>query len=248
MTKNEQKYNKTGAYRLKSLLGEKKISQKQLTEMIKEATGSTISQQHISQVITGKVRLTEALAHDIARVFPEKNLLYEWLMGEVDHASIIESLVDSLQQADYEASTLLLGFTAFLELTDYEIYLLPSMHPIFETVSYKSDNKNTAVKVTQKGIKPKASGNVMIIENNAPDIVDYLHNIKKRYLIKHGEEEYILSLEEMNLLLNRLFNLFEVYINDYFKKPVSFQVNDDGKLEHTHTLEVSKDKIAIYKK
>jgi len=230
MPTKEEKYNEKSSKRLKSLLAEEKITQKELTKKIEEATGSKVSQQHISQVIRGKVRLTEALAHDIAKVFPHKNLLYDWLMGEEDSPSIAEKIVKNMQKTDYESNNLLLGLYCFLSaLDDYDIYISPEKIPLYETVA--DDSSNTVI--IQKNTHTIEDDVCFDRELQAigENLIHKENLIEKAYIIEHGEQAHTFPLYEMNLLLKQLLNVVEVFMKNYFEWPHSFIVTEEGNVE-----------------
>lgn len=230
MPTKEEKYNEISSKRLKSLLAEEKITQKDLTKKIEEVTGSKVSQQHISQVIRGKVRLTEALAHDIAKVFPHKNLLYDWLMGEEDSPSITEKIVKNLQKTDFESNNLLLGLYCFLSsLDDYDIYLSPEKIPLYETVA--DDSNNTVIIQKNTHTIEEDVYFCRDLKEIGENLIQRENIIEKEYIIEHGEQAHTFPLYDMNMLLKQLLNVVEVFMKNYFEYPHSFYITKEGDVD-----------------
>ena len=119
MSKKKEDINPKRGKRLKTLLKQENTTQEHLSDTI------GVSQQWISKVINGKAQLTERMAHDIAALYPEKNLLYKWLLCEEDYQSWIEKLYGGLAEAEEEQILLHRGFFAFAALDGYEVTTLP---------------------------------------------------------------------------------------------------------------------------
>lgn len=180
MPKTKQKINPETGKRLKKLLKEAKLTQKQLHRKIK------ISQQRISDIITGRCALTENVASKICDLknFKNYDLLKEWLYCEEDFKSNTEKLLNALAVAEYEGNKLLQGLGCFLLLANYNI-----------VVSYPEE---------------LSFDNAESIKNIVPDSFPTYTIRKGDQLVAE------LSQEEMISLGNKLFRLFEVYIKDYF--------------------------------
>lgn len=71
-----KKTNRAIGERLKQYLAENNLTQKELGRKIGR------SQQLISRFALGRVKLSWAIACEIAKLHPEKDKLAEWLMGE----------------------------------------------------------------------------------------------------------------------------------------------------------------------
>lgn len=108
MSRKREEINPQSGLRLKSLLITKGITQKEFAERF----GYT--EQHISQIIKGKRRLTSEMAHRIAEDFFCR---YEWLMGYDDFRTINDR-IHAISEADYESRQLIMKI---LELHKYEI-------------------------------------------------------------------------------------------------------------------------------
>ena len=124
MSKKKEKINPERGLRLKQLLRAENVSQAKLSEKIH------ISQQYISQISTGKAQLTEHIAQDVAKLFPEKDLLYKWLLCEEDYKSTLEALQSERAKIGAEENTLYSGFYNFAKLAGYEIDIIPDPEDI----------------------------------------------------------------------------------------------------------------------
>lgn len=91
MSKKKLEINTESASRLKSLLSEHKMTQKDLAGKL----GYT--EQHMSLLVKGERRLTEEAARNIVKLFPE--VCYEWLMGIDDFRTREEKFSYELDQA-----------------------------------------------------------------------------------------------------------------------------------------------------
>lgn len=91
MAKRKLEINAECGARLKLLLSEHKMTQKDLAKQL----GYT--EQHMSLLIKGERRLTEEAARNIVKQFPD--VCYEWLMGYDDFRSREEKFSYELDQA-----------------------------------------------------------------------------------------------------------------------------------------------------
>lgn len=173
MPRTKEKINPERGKRLKRLLKEENLSQGKLSEKIH------ISQQYISQVVTGKAPLTDHIAYDTAKLFPEKNLLYKWLICEEEFESSLEKLYSELAKAGEEEAALYAGFYNFAELAGFKIDIIPNAE------------KDPLKRAIRKAI-PK-------------------YQIKK-----NGKVLAILDRGQLISLENKAYNLFSVFLNDYF--------------------------------
>lgn len=117
MPKTPKEINKMQGKRLKQLLNEEGITQKQLHEEIH------ISQQYISEIINGHAHLNYPMAISISKLprFKDYDLLTKWLLCEEDYKSNTEKLLNAVAIADYEGNKLLQGLGCFLLLANYKI-------------------------------------------------------------------------------------------------------------------------------
>ena len=108
MARKKEEINPVSGLRLKSLLATKGITQKDFAAKL----GYT--EQHISQIIKGKRRLTAEMAHKVAEEF---SCRFEWLMGYDDFETLNERL-HAISDADYEIRQ---SIMKILEMRMYEI-------------------------------------------------------------------------------------------------------------------------------
>lgn len=124
MPKSKENINPETGKRLKKLLKESKITQKQLSKKIK------ISQQRISDICTGRVNATENVLQKICNLKPFKNydLLKKWLRGDEVFKSTNEKILNEEVAQRYKGNLLLTGLDCFLNLSGYELTTLEEQH------------------------------------------------------------------------------------------------------------------------
>lgn len=108
MSRKKEDINPASGLRLKSLLAAKGITQKDF------AAEFDYTEQHISQIIKGKRRLTAEMARKVADEF---DCRYEWLMGYDDFKTLNERM-HAISETDYEARQLIMKI---IELHKYGI-------------------------------------------------------------------------------------------------------------------------------
>ena len=110
------------------------IRGKRLQTIIKESGESNISfakrfgysAEHISQIIIGKRRLTDAFVERIIAEYPKYRI--EWLLGIDDYKTESERLLLPLAMEAVEHDTLFLSLSALSQLNDFTI-LRPRIPP-----------------------------------------------------------------------------------------------------------------------
>lgn len=126
MAKKKTPINPMQGKRLKKLLQEARITQKDLSEEITKHFGGDnerLSQQRISDIINGRAPLTIRvinLISDLPR-FDGKDLLKEWLLCEEQFTSSEEKILNEKMASRYEGDLLLTGVSCFLNLSGYEV-------------------------------------------------------------------------------------------------------------------------------
>jgi len=108
MSRKKEEVNPASGLRLKSLLVANGTTQKDF------AAKFGYTEQHISQIIKGKRRLTSEMAHRVAEEFCCR---YEWLMGYDDFKTLNERM-HAISEAGYDTRQLIMKI---LKLHKYEI-------------------------------------------------------------------------------------------------------------------------------
>lgn len=103
--------------RLKLLLDDYGMSQVKLWEL----TG--VSKTQINRIVREKQNLTDAIAEEIVKAFPEEqpHMLKEWLMGRKDYRSTKEQFFNAIDEVHQEGELLSEGLSAFAELSGFSI-------------------------------------------------------------------------------------------------------------------------------
>lgn len=187
MAKKKTIINPEQGLRLKKLLQEERITQRDLSEEIEKHSYRTLSQQRISDIINGRAPLLFEVADVISNLprFKDYDLLTKWLLCEEDYKNNTEKLLNAVAIADYEGNKLLQGLGCFLLLANYKIDI---SYP--EKLSF--DNASS-------------------IKNIVPDCFPTYTIKKDNQLIAE------LSNEEMIALGNKVFHLCEIYFQDHLK-------------------------------
>ena len=113
MGRKPQEINPIRGERLKLLLKEHGMEQKELSERIH------LTKEHISYIVTGKRSLTRDNAKLILRLFP--NVRYEWLMGYDDFKTEFDKELHELGQWSNEEETRRKTVKTLAFLAGYEI-------------------------------------------------------------------------------------------------------------------------------
>ena len=113
MGRNPVEINPIRGQRLKQLLSEQKMMQRELAEKI------NCTKEHISYIVRGKRNLTEEIAEKIILLFP--HVRFEWLMGFDDFESDFSKEVDAFGQWGKEEETRRKAVKALAFLSGYEI-------------------------------------------------------------------------------------------------------------------------------
>lgn len=108
MSRKKEDINPASGVRLKSLLAAKGMTQKEF------AGKFNYTEQHVSQIVKGKRRLTPEAAHKIADEFFCR---YEWLMG-YDDFETVNDRIHAISESDYESRQLIMKI---LEIHKYKI-------------------------------------------------------------------------------------------------------------------------------
>lgn len=126
------------AVRLKRLLDEQNINQKELSRRLKERY-SPLSQQLLSRIMTGKAPLTKERANDIVALFPFYRA--EWLLGEVGDAF-------RFQNADKKYSTDMLnvGVTCLMKSLGYGIVPAAPMRDDLDSIVDETERAKAYMK------------------------------------------------------------------------------------------------------
>lgn len=136
MSRKKVEINPIRGERLKMLLIENGVDQKELAEKI----GYT--KEHISYIINGRRNLTEDAAQAIIKLFPGTRI--EWLMGydefKTNHEKNWKPFVDLINNGRDESDRLTRGLAYFLSLSDYKII-------------YNDENPTTLEKFIEKHTK-----------------------------------------------------------------------------------------------
>ena len=148
MARPRAKINDKRCMRLKQLIGERKITQTQLSE----ETG--ISQQAISAMVQGKANVTETTSAAIVRLFPEYST--EWLLGFSDYKNNKEKFRSVIARGQDESNLLLSGLIAFARLTEYKIdltYPAKNMYTVEERLKiaregYTISHNNASIRLS----------------------------------------------------------------------------------------------------
>lgn len=111
--KKKQIINPLPGKRLKQLLNETRTTQKQLSAKI------FLSQQTISQIVTGAASLTPSNAQRIVELFPDYSL--EWLLGLSDYKNQKEKNIETFNKIQRDGSSLEAGFYILASLKGFEI-------------------------------------------------------------------------------------------------------------------------------
>ena len=123
MAKKKTIINPEQGLRLKKLLQEERITQRDLSEEIEKHSYRTLSQQRISDIINGRAPLLFEVADVISNLprFKDKDLLREWLLCEENFKSSDEKALNETIASRYEGDLLLTGISCFLNLAGYEV-------------------------------------------------------------------------------------------------------------------------------
>ena len=111
--KKKQIINPLPGKRLKQLLNETRTTQKQLSAKI------FLSQQTISQIVTGAASLTPSNAQRIVELFPDYSI--EWLLGLSDYKNQREKNIENLKKILHDGDLLETGFCTLASLKGFEI-------------------------------------------------------------------------------------------------------------------------------
>ena len=123
MAKKKTIINPEQGLRLKKLLQEERITQRDLSEEIEKHSYRTLSQQRISDIVSGRAPLVYEVADVISNLprFKDKDLLRAWLLLEENFKSSDEKALNETIASRYEGDMLLTGLSCFLNLAGYEV-------------------------------------------------------------------------------------------------------------------------------
>lgn len=156
MAKKKTIINPEQGIRLKRLLQEENIKQRELSEEIEKYSYRTLSQQKISDIINGRAPLIFEVADVISNLprFKDKDLLREWLLCEENFKSSDEKALNETIASRYEGDMLLTGISCFLNLAGYEVTSInqPFKEELketgFELSRYKIEKDNSVVELS----------------------------------------------------------------------------------------------------
>lgn len=115
MPRKKIKINPKQSERLKLILKEQDITQKELSKQI------YLSEKMISVIINGKASITYDTATKISDLFPDAGYRYQWLMGYDDHKTNRDLLISLIMNSGIEDELLYSGVAAFIKLSGYAI-------------------------------------------------------------------------------------------------------------------------------
>ena len=151
MAKKKTIINPEQGLRLKKLLQEERITQRDLSEEIEKHSYRTLSQQRISDIVSGRAPLVYEVADVISNLprFKNKDLLREWLLCETSFKSSDEKALNETIASRYEGDLLLTGISCFLNLAGYEVTTQEVLTENgFEISQYKIEKDNSVIELS----------------------------------------------------------------------------------------------------
>lgn len=148
MAKKKTIINPEQGLRLKKLLQEERITQRDLSEEIEKHSYRTLSQQRISDIVSGRAPLVYEVADVISNLprFKNKDLLREWLLCETSFKSSDEKALNETIASRYEGDLLLTGISCFLNLAGYEVTTQEVLTENgFELTSFKIEKDSSVI-------------------------------------------------------------------------------------------------------
>ena len=183
MPKKPTEIKSIHAVRLKSLLREQNIKQNQLSEMLKK-NYSTLSQQTLSKIITGKAPLTTERAYDIIALFPFYRI--EWLLGDADDAFRFQN-----SDIKFEKDMLNVGAYSLVKSLGYDI--VPAV-PMRDDIDSIDDESARAKAYMESFTESFNAGYILIGNGNKCHLsVFQLRELKEHIqrIVKYSLQEYI---------------------------------------------------------
>ena len=148
MPKKKTIINPKQGERLKLLLKQSRLSQRDLSEEISAQSYRTLSQQRISDIICGRAPLTYEVADCISSLkrYDGKDLLKSWLLCEENFQSTDEKIRNERIAERYEGDLLTTGLSCFLNLSGYQVTTVESLKGNkFELTSFRIEKEDNSI-------------------------------------------------------------------------------------------------------